>query len=329
MSTITKNALVIGINDYPGDLYVKGCAETATKVAAILAEYGDDQTRYETDIQTDIPKKANLTNLIKSFFDNQVDRGLLFFCGHGYDNGDDTYIVAPDFNVNDPGVAMTDIIKWAAKSKIKEKIIILDCCHSGGIGDFSLGNEKFSFISHGLTIIAACARNQSAIIRNYESVFSTLLLGALNGGAADIAGHITPGSIYAYIDRSLGFSSSEQRPVFKSNVSSFISVRKVKPRISMTILKKIAVYFKSKDSKLNLDPSFEFTNKPGSGHKKKKPYAVKKNVAIFKNLQKMFACGLVQPVGAKHMYFAAMNSKSCKLTPLGKHYWELIATNKL
>ncbi|MCC3403956.1 caspase family protein, partial [Eubacterium callanderi] len=33
--------------------------------------------------------------------------------------------------------------------------------------------------------------------------------------------------------------------------------------------------------------------------------------------------GLIEPVDEEHMYFAAMNSKSCRLTPLGLHYWKL------
>lgn len=37
-------------------------------------------------------------------------------------------------------------------------------------------------------------------------------------------GDVTPGSIYAYIDRSLG--GWEQRPVFKANIKRFVSLRK-------------------------------------------------------------------------------------------------------
>ena len=29
------------------------------------------------------------------------------------------------------------------------------------------------------------------------------------------------------------------------------------------------------------------------------------------------------------MYFAAMNNKGCKLTPLGKHYWRLVKNNNI
>ena len=48
---------------------------------------------------------------------------------------------------------------------------------------------------------------------------------------ASIIGNISPGSVYAYIDRSLG--PWEQRPVFKTNVNRFVSLRKVNPPIDI------------------------------------------------------------------------------------------------
>ncbi|MBX9917644.1 MAG: caspase family protein, partial [Nitrosomonas sp.] len=68
-----------------------------------------------------------------------------------------------------------------------------------------------------------------------------------------------------------------------------------------------------------LDPGYEFTE----------PAADDKCVAIFKELQKMEGVGLVAPVGEEHMYYAAINSKSCRLTNLGKQYWSLIKLEKV
>lgn len=56
---------------------------------------------------------------------------------------------------------------------------------------------------------------------------------------------------------------------------------------------------------------------------------VDENVAIFKNLQKFQSVGLVMPVDVDHMYFAAMNSKSCRLTALGYHYWRLVKDKRI
>lgn len=45
---------------------------------------------------------------------------------------------------------------------------------------------------------------------------------------------------------------------------------------------------------------------------------------IFSILQKYVKLNLVIPVNADHMYYAAINHKSCKLTAQGQHYWNLV-----
>lgn len=59
------------------------------------------------------------------------------------------------------------------------------------------------------------------------------------------------------------------------------------------------------------------------------PHAKDENVAIFKILQKLQSVGLVVPVDAEYMYFAAMESKACKLTSLGYHYWRLVKDKRI
>ncbi len=46
--------------------------------------------------------------------------------------------------------------------------------------------------------------------------------------------------------------------------------------------------------------------------------------AKFKILQNLVKVNLVRPVGAPHMWHAAMESKACELTILGRHYWSLV-----
>ncbi len=68
-----------------------------------------------------------------------------------------------------------------------------------------------------------------------------------------------------------------------------------------------------------LDPSYEYIE---PGHDLA-------NVAIFKDLQKMEGAQLAVPVGEEHMYYAAINSKACRLTALGFQYWRLASEKKL
>jgi hypothetical protein len=57
--------------------------------------------------------------------------------------------------------------------------------------------------------------------------------------------------------------------------------------------------------------------------------AKKTKVADFAILQQCRAARLVEPVGAEHIYYAAMERKSCRLTPLGRHYWALAKEKRI
>lgn len=124
------------------------------------------------------------------------------------------------------------------------------------------------------------------------------------------------------IDKALG--PWEQRPVFKTNVTRFTSLRKVVPQVELSIIRKIDTYFSDEDTEFSLDPSFEPTNSNFVSHEIVQPYANPSNTKIFSDLQKLEGIGLVVPVGEEHMYYAAMKSKSCKLTYIGKQYWRLV-----
>jgi hypothetical protein len=81
----------------------------------------------------------------------------------------------------------------------------------------------------------------------------------------------------------------------------------------------ITSLFVDPSQEFELDPSYE----PDSGNPNED------NVKKFRLLQKYNRVNLVLPVGEEHMYYAAMNSKSCKLTVLGIHYWNLIKRERI
>ena len=83
--------------------------------------------------------------------------------------------------------------------------------------------------------------------------------------------------------------------------------------------RKLVSYFQRPQDEHALDPSYEDTVEGYDPDK----------VRVFKDLQRMEGVGLIVPVGEQHMYYAAMNSKSCRLTALGAQYWRLAYENKL
>ena len=190
------------------------------------------------------------------------------------------------------------------------------------MGSINTNGQSTAVISEGVTILTASRSSETSMEVNGHGLFTSLLIEALIGGAADITGHVTPGGIYAYIDKALG--PWEQRPVFKTNVTRFTSLRNVIPQVDIAIIRKICTYFTDENAELAIDPSFEPTNSPSVSHTVMKPYADPENTKVFSDLQKLEGIGLVVPVGEEHMYFAAMNSKTCALTAIGKQYWRLV-----
>ena len=314
---ILKKALIVGIDKYPNaPLY--GCVNDASALAELLKTNGDGAPNFDVSLQLNLQTKYEFLDLLESLFSGDADASLLYFSGHGSEYG---HLVTPDYKGKDLGVLMSEVLGYANKSKCKNKIIILDCCYSGKFGESPVIKSNESTLGEGVTIMTASSRDEVAMESDGQGLFTSLFLQGLRGSAADITGKISPAGLYAFIDQSLG--AWQQRPVFKTNISHFISIRDIEPRIPKIILRRLGQYFDSSSSEFKLDPSFEFTNNPDFEHDIVEPFSIEENVKIFKELQLFESVGLVEPVDEEHMYFAAMRNKSCKLTTLGLHYWKL------
>ena len=316
-----KKALIVGINDYPQQP-LTGCCNDALAISKMLSTHGDGSPNFSPLLMLNVSNKGDLRSLIEECFSGDADVALFYYSGHGYIDSVGGYLVTPDARSGDYGVSLQEVLTIANQSKCKERIIILDSCFSGFIGNISTATQQTTVINEGVTILTASRSSETSVEVNGHGLFTALLLEALKGGAADITGPITPGGVYAYIDKALG--PWEQRPVFKTNVTRFTSLRNVIPQVDIPTIRKICTYFQTENSLLPLDPSFEPTNSPSVAHEIILPYANPTNTDIFSDLQKLEGIGLVVPVGEEHMYFAAMKSKTCALTSIGKQYWRLV-----
>lgn len=312
-----RKALVVGIDDYPGTTRLRGCVNDANMIAELLDTNADGSPNFDVMISTKVKTKMELRRLIMDVFRDDDEVSLFYYSGHGSIGDTGGYIVTPDFSRYDEGISMDDILKIMSLSPARHKIVILDCCHAGAMGDLALGGNTAAILEKGVIVLASCRSTEPAVELGGQGVFTSLLIGALNGGAADVAGEVTPGNIYSYIDRALG--AWKQRPVFKANIMRSVSLRKVAPTVPLSELRMLTTYFSSADSEFALDPSYEFTTEaPNEEH-----------INIFKVLRRMQLIGLVEPVGEEYMYWAAINRKSCRLTSLGRYYWELAKKGRL
>lgn len=323
-----KIALIIGINHYPngGDLY--GCVNDAYSVKGILERNFDGSVNFDCKLMSASNEKESLSrgelkDAISQLFSTKAEVALLYFAGHGHIEITGGYLLGSEAKRGDDGLSLNDILVLANESRATNKIIILDSCHSGIAGN-APNIKDSALISEGITILTASSSDQYASEKDGSGVFTSLLVDALNGSASNILGDVTPGSVYAHIDQSLG--AWEQRPIFKTNVRNFISLRKSAPSIELDDLRMIKDLFPTAGYEYKLDPTYEPEMK---GRDEGMPKPIEDNTKIFAILQKYNRLNLLKPVNAPHMWNAAMESKSCKLTALGEHYRKLADNNRI
>ena len=320
-----RKALVVGIDYYENTPALCGCVNDAHSVKSVLERNSDGTVNFAVKLltgtgPTDTISRSVLKDSVRDLFAGDSDIALFYFAGHGHIETTGGYLLASDCKSGDEGLPLSEVLTFANQSKARNKIIVLDSCHSGIAGAHPVATQ-YAELSEGLTILTASTADQYSNESNGAGVFTTLFVDALNGSAGNLVGEVTPGSVYAHIDQSLG--PWEQRPVFKTNVKSFVSLRKVQPPISLAELQRITEFFPSAGFSFQLDPSFEPERDSTSSKQIVPPDPL--NTQKFAILQKYNRVNLVVPVDAPHMWHAAMDSKSCKLTVLGEHYRKLVA----
>lgn len=328
-----KKALVVGIDAYPENPLTRGVND-AVAMGAILETLGNGDPNFSVKTltsQDQVVTAEVLHAAVESLFSGDAETALLYFAGHGIINRETNtgHIVAQDGRRGGWGMSLTEILNLAnnAYPKIKASVIILDSCHAGFAGEIAgVGAEGASLIGTGVTILTASHREGVAEEGIKHGLFTEIILDGLRGGAADILGNITPAALYSLVDQTLG--PWGQRPIYKANVQTFVTLRQVAPKIPKEFLRELPILFPDEAEAFQLDPSFE----PARDNVPAEVMAIPpdpENVRIFKGLQACNRNGLIVPVGTEHMYYAAIESKSCRLTAIGAHYRKLAETKRL
>src|SRR5258708_19311936 len=208
----------------------------------MLDRHADGSVNFGTKIlvgtgPSDLVTRAELKNAVRELFVDDTDVSLFYFAGHGYIESTGGYLCAGDCKTGDDGLPLAEIMSLANDSPARNKIIILDSCHSGALGD-SHTNKQISEIAEGMTILTASTKGQYAAEKSGGGLFTGLLVDALGGAAMNLVGEVTPGSVYAHIDQSLG-SWSRQRPVFKTTVKTFIPLPKLPAPLPLADLPRV------------------------------------------------------------------------------------------
>jgi hypothetical protein len=328
-------ALVIGIDHYATSP-LAGCVNDALAVGRLLETHANGDPNFSVISLTSdsaVVSTELMFNAVTQLFKGDAGTVVLYFAGHGLINEETNagFLVSQNATKGAWGMALGDILNMANKAypHVKSTVIILDSCHSGFAGEVpQLGSQggQVSVIGTGVTILTACHREGKADEDGQHGLFTGLLLEGLTGAAADVRGYVSPAALYSLIDQTLG--EWEQRPIYKANVQTFVTLRQVPAKIPPDVLRRLPQYFPTANYIFPLDPSYEPDRENIPEHLRSVPVDPEHTVA-FKELQMCNRQGLVAPVDAEHMYYAAINSKACRLTSLGAHYRKLAILKRI
>lgn len=324
-----RRALLVGIDNYGSpDANLAGCVADATEMATLLEKNEDGSPNYSCRLWTSPSKdpsaleitRANLRNEWNRLFLNFNGDILFYFSGHGTPTSQGTFLVTQDYEFNDMGIAMNELLNLANNSSASEVLLILDCCHSGSLGNpanLQHLKDNHTQLREGVTILSASRPSEPSMESNGHGVFTSLVLGALDGGAADIQGRVSAASIYAYAEQALG--PWDQRPLYKSHANKLSPVRKCNALVPDGILRRIPELFPKVESCYTADESYEKTSSNSRPE----------NVEKYQIFRKYRDAGLLETVDGNDLFYAVTESKPLRLTPLGRKYWMLAKCGRI
>lgn len=315
-----KRALLVGVDQYRVYNDLSGCVNDVAALEPLLARNEDGSLNFECTTLTTRARAVRRDDLLRSLralLAPGADVALLYFAGHG-DGGGDVTLMTTDATEETLGVAFTEVMALVHQSTIPEINILLDCCFSGGAGKVPHVGYEGAAIRPGVSILTASRGDQvSEETLDKRGLFSTYLCAALDNGAADIRGNVVLAGIWAYLTESFG--AWQQRPTLKANIDRAHVLRTCTPFVKDDTLRQLPTWFPTPEHEYPLVPAHEDSQGHGDTAKE----------TVFKQLQRCSYGKLVEPVGAEYMYYAAIWSRACRLTALGKHYRRLAAEELL
>lgn len=165
-----------------------------------------------------LPTKDNLTTWLR-FFLKRVqpnDTVLIFFSGHGVlDQSGASWLLPSDtdvLHIDETALSAADFRKLLANCPAKEKLLLLDCCHSGGkslvVETAPLSNPgaekigmEFRDVANLLTL-ASCKANETSYEwgAKQHGLFTHFLVRGLKGDADVISdGVVNTAELYSFV----------------------------------------------------------------------------------------------------------------------------------
>ena len=152
-----RKALIVGIDYYKNISRLYGCVNDSYSIKTVLDRHSDGTINFGTRIETATDEtnqisRKDLKICVQELFADDSEIALFYFSGHGYIESTGGYLITSECTEGDDGFPMNELLQIANSSPSKNKIIILDCCHSGIAGNSAQSEDK-AILKEGITIL--------------------------------------------------------------------------------------------------------------------------------------------------------------------------------
>lgn len=320
---MSRIALIVGIDSYDNFRNLSSCVNDAYAMEEMLKRHWNGDKNYACERLTSDSQKVTTASLRravkKSLRDVTSGDVVFYFSGHGVASETGGFLVSQNGEQDDEGFPMSELMRYANQSRADSILLILDCCQSGELGntdDSPYLNQVT--LSEGVTILAASNAEQESQEGLENSLFTALVLSALDGGAADIRGKVSAASIYAYVEQNC--TAWQQRPMYKSHAMKLNEIRQCEHSVEDRLLRELPKLFrKGPQEQFQMDPSFEETEE----------CCIAENVEKFHKFKLLRNARMLSTQDSKDLYYCALDNLWVQLTPVGQLYWKLAKNDRI
>jgi WD40 repeat protein len=238
---MSRDALIVGINTYQYLPSLQAPAKDAEAIAQRLHSYGEFRVHRLPEIiqsgKSQVGQKTPVTlqeletaliNLFKPKGNNPPHTALFYYSGHGIQRDAgirEGYLAVSDANPDKGfcGLSLFWLRRLLQESPVRQRIVILDCCHSGELLNF-LEADPGAQAGTDRLFMAASKEYETAYesLESPYSVFTQALISGLDPNRVE-AGVVTNHSLTDWVNHSL--KGEIQQPLFESSGSEIILTR--------------------------------------------------------------------------------------------------------
>ncbi len=247
---MSRDALVVGINTYQYLPSLKAPARDAEAIAQQLHTYGEFRVQRLPEViqagKPQVGQKTQITlreletaliNLFKPKGSSVPQTAVFYFSGHGIQREAgirEGYLALSDSNPDKGffGLSLFWLRRLLQESPVRQRIIVLDCCHSGELLNF-LEADPGAHPGTDRLFMAASREYETAYesLESPYSVFTEALVTGLDPNRL-ASGIVTNHSLTDWVNHAL--KGEIQQPLFESSGSEIILTRQNPEALSIS-----------------------------------------------------------------------------------------------